>query len=74
MITDSFLDIPLDNDQWLKELQIGSRLVAAYFTETLSILPIMLQFGYRYAVIANEQSANVGNLKLNLEKQSTISG
>ena len=28
-----------------------------------STLPIMLKFGYRYLVVANENSANVGNLK-----------
>lgn len=63
MITDTFLDIPLDDDQWLKELGVKSRSEAAFFTEMFSVLPVMLQYGYQYAVVANERSANVGNLK-----------
>ena len=62
MITDAFLDIPLNtDDQWFKKLGSKSRSDAA-LTELFSILPIMLHYGYRYAVIGNEHSANVGNL------------
>ena len=63
MITDTFLDIPLDtDDQWFKKLGLESRSNAA-LTEIFSILPIMLHYGYRYAVIGNEHSANDGNLE-----------
>ena len=63
MITDAFLDIPLDtSDQWFKKLNVKSRSDAA-LTELFSILPVMLHYGYRYAVIGNERSANVGNLE-----------
>lgn len=72
MITDSFLDIPLENDQWLENLQMSSRNIAAFFPETLSIIPIMLQYGYQYAVIANERSANVGNLKWAAESGKAV--
>ena len=63
MITDTFLDVPLDTeDQWMKKLGIKSRGNAA-LTELFSVLPVMLHYGYRYAVIGNEHSANVGNLE-----------
>ena len=63
MITDAFLDVPLDtDDQWFKKLGLKSRSTAA-LTELFSILPVMLHYGYRHAVIGNEHSANVGNLK-----------
>ena len=63
MITDAFLDIPLNiDDQWFKKLGLKSRSDAA-LTEIFSILPIMLHYGYRYAVIGNEHSANAGNLE-----------
>ena len=62
MITDAFLDIPLDtDDQWFKKLGLKTRSESA-LTEIFSILPVMLHYGYRYAVIGNEHSANVGNL------------
>ena len=63
MITDAFLDVPLDtDDQWFKRHEIQSR-SNAVLTELFSILPVMLHYGYRYAVIGNEHSANVGNLE-----------
>ena len=63
MITDAFLDVPLDtDDQWFKKLGLKSRSNAA-LTEIFSILPVMLHYGYRHAVIGNEHSANVGNLE-----------
>ena len=64
MITDTFLDIPVDhaNDQWMKKLGIKNRSDAA-LTELFSILPVMLHYGYWYAVIGNEHSANIGNLE-----------
>ena len=63
-ITDTFLDIPHDdvNVQWLKKCNIKSRCDAA-LTELFSILPVMLQYGYQYAVIGNEHSANTGNFE-----------
>ena len=60
-ISDTFLDVPLSDDQWLKKLGVIKR-SEAFYTEMFSILPVMLHFGYRNAVIANERSANVGNL------------
>ena len=63
MIADAFLDVPLDtDDQWFKKLGLKSRSNAA-LTEIFSILPVMLHYGYRCAVIGNEHSANVGNLE-----------
>lgn len=61
MITDPFLDIPLDDDQVMRDLDVSSRSDVA-FTELFSVLPIMLQYGYRYVAIGNEYSANQGNL------------
>ena len=62
MIADTFLDIPVDvNDQWLAKCNLKNRCDAA-LTELFSILPVIMHYGYRYAVIGNEFSANTGNL------------
>ena len=59
-IIDAYLEV-LDSDQWLQDLGVKTRAESG-LTEVFSILPVMLHYGYRYAVIGNERSANVGNL------------
>ena len=63
MVTDTFLDVPMDtDDQWTKKLGIKTR-DHVDLLELFSVLPVMLHYGYQYAVIGNEHSANVGNLE-----------
>ena len=59
-IIDAYLEV-LDSDQWLQDLGVKTRAESG-LTEVFSILPVMLHYGYRCAVIGNERSANVGNL------------
>ena len=59
-----FLSIPMQ--LWLEDLGMKTKLDFGLI-EYFSILPIMLQYGYSHAVVANERSANVGNLMWSAE-------
>ena len=59
VMINAFLSVPMQ--PWLEELGVKIRQdfgLIDYF----AILPIMLHYGYRHAVLANERSSNEGNL------------
>lgn len=59
-IYDSFLDSPVAS--LCGEYGVNSLTAAETPTSLFAALPVILQHDYRYAVLAHERSANVGNL------------
>ena len=62
-VINSFLSSPLQ--LWWEDL--GVKVQEISLIDFISLLPIMLQYGYSHAVVANEHSANVGNLMWSAE-------
>lgn len=59
-VYDSLVDAPLP--ALYPEYGHGTLLAAETPSSLFGVLPVMLQHGYRYAALAHERSANVGNL------------
>lgn len=59
-VYDSFIDAPVM--RFFPDFGAGGILAAETPSSIFGALPLMLQHGYRYAVLAHEKSANKGNL------------
>lgn len=59
-VYDSFIDAPVL--QLCPEYEIKEILAAETPSSLFAVLPVMLEHGYRYIVLAHERSANTGNL------------